>query len=281
MGAPTARFVRTRTRDDVVLHGALVDTGGTDGVLAVHGAWGNFYKTPVHDLLEPAARRGWSAASLNTRGHDLGTLGDGEPCIGFMRDLFEQAPIDLDAAAGVLRDAGVARILVVAHSYGSHKVAYWMADERPADVRGLAMVSPAPLLDDGARWFVEGALEHHIARAAAAVAAGEPHRLIVLSSSAPVPVVAEAATVLSTWRPGTNADTMRWAHAIDVPVLVTVGGREPSPYRRRAEEIAAALPDAELVVVDDDHYYGRTRPELAATVLDWAERRAVLGPPTT
>lgn len=272
----TARLVRTRTTDGVLLHGLTTDRAAGQAVLAIHGAWGNFYNSPVADLIEPAAARGWMGLSLNTRGHDLGTLGDGEACVGFMRDLFEQAPIDLDAAAGVLRARGAERVLAVAHSYGSHKLTSWVAGGGAPDVRGVALLSPAPALAVGARWFVDGAVEHYIARAAAAVAAGEPHRLIVLSSTAPVPMVAEAATVLSTWSPNTRADSTRYVPEIAVPLLVLVGAREPAGYRQRAEDVAAAAADAELLVLDDDHYYARDRAGMSEAIFDWAVRRHVL-----
>ncbi|MCZ7526638.1 MAG: alpha/beta hydrolase [Acidimicrobiia bacterium] len=268
-------LVRTRSADGVLLHGALVGRGARQGVLAVHGAWGSFYGTPVFDLLPAAAGRGLVALSLNGRAHDLGSLGDGEPCIGLIRDRFEDAPLDLDAAAGVLTSAGAERYVVVGHSFGSAKVAYWLAERGPAGAAGLVLVSPAPALATTTRWFVEGALEHHVARAAAAIAAGEPHRLVVLSSSAPVPMVAEAATVLSLWGPGSLADPTLHVPRLSIPVLVTVGDREPSAYRERAERVADAAADAELVVLPGDHYYD-DREALVSTVLDWVCRRGLL-----
>ena len=278
MTAIDGRLVSTRTADGVLLHGLLTGPRNPGGVLAVHGAWGNFYATPIADLLRAAPLRGLAGLSMNTRGHDLGTLGDGEPCIGFMRDIFERTPADLDAAVAVLTDYGVERMVAVAHSYGGHKLAYWLAGGGGRSVTGVVLASPAPPLRDGARWFVEGSVEHHMARAASAVAAGEPNRLIVLSSSAPVPVVAEAATVLSTWAPDTLADAGRHVAALEVPLLVTVGSREPSVYRAKAEQVAAAARDAELLVLDDDHYYAVDRARFSETVLDWATRRARLAP---
>jgi pimeloyl-ACP methyl ester carboxylesterase len=275
------RFVRVRTRDGVLLHGLhnLVPAGH-DAVLAVHGAWGNFYSTPWFDVLAAAEERGFRALSLNSRGHDVGTLGDGEPSIGFARDLFEQAPGDLDAALSVLSSADPeASVLVAAHSYGCHKVSYWMATARPPEVRGLVLASPGPPLQESAKWFVDGEVSDYLREAQRAVDAGEPNRLVLLSrAKAPVPMVAEAATVLSTWGSASRADTVRYAPQFPVPVLVTVGRREPGPYRAKAEAVAAATPDAELIVFDDDHYYGADRAALVEHALDWAERRGVLRP---
>lgn len=266
-------IVSVRTADGVLLHGSrAVVPGATVGVLGVHGAWGNFYANPTVGIVDAAAERGYTAVTMNTRAHDLGSIGDGEPCHGFMRSRFEHCVHDLDAAADVLRDAGVTRIVVVAHSYGAHKVAYWLHEQRPDDVVALAMLSPAPRLQEGARWFVEGSLEHHLARAAAAVAAGQPERLIVLSHAAPVPMVIEAATALSVWGPDSLAHSEDYVPHLDLPVYVTVGGREPTPYRERAQAVAAAA-GVEVVEVDDDHYYARSSGPLADLVLDWADAR--------
>jgi len=274
-------LVSTRTSDGVLLHGALTVPERVRGsLLGVHGAWGNFYGTPVAQFLADAPVRGIAALSMNGRGHDLGSLGDGERCIGFLRDLFEQAPLDLEAAARLLQDRGIGRFVSVAHSYGSHRTTYWQAQPGSLRAAGVVLLSPAPELQAAASVFVDGAAEHHLARAAAAVAAGHPERLIVLSSGAPVPMVAEAMTVLSTWGPDTEADSRRHVGTLEVPVLVVVGAREPAAYRRRAEETAAAALDGELVVVDDDHYYRRHRAELSTLVLDWIDRRELLGPTT-
>lgn len=273
------RFVRVRTRDGVLLHGIQnLAPAGHDAVLAVHGAWGNFYNTPWFDMLAAAQRRGFGALSINSRGHDVGTLGDGEPSIGFARDVFEQSPDDLDAATSALCSSGSdVNLLVAAHSYGCHKAAYWTASRRPAVVRGLVLASPAPPLEGGAKWFVDGEVDDYLREAQQACDAGEPNRLVLLSrAKAPVPMVAEAATVLSTWGPASRADTLRFAPQLAVPVLVTVGRREPGVYRDKAEAVAAATPDAELIVLDDDHYYGADRAALIDLALDWAERRGVL-----
>lgn len=266
-------LVSVRTTDGVLLHGSrVVVPGATVGVLGVHGAWGNFYANPTVPVVDAAVERGYTAVAMNTRAHDLGSIGDGEPCLGFMRSRFEDCVQDLDAAADVLRDAGVSDIVVVAHSFGAHKAAHWLRERCPDDVVGLALLSPAPRLRDGARWFVDGALEHHLARAAAAVAAGQPERLIVFSHAAPVPMVVEAATALSVWGPDSLADSEADVPHLGLPVCVTVGGLEPAPYRERAEAVAAAA-GVEVVVVEDDHYYAREPARVAQLVLDWVDEQ--------
>jgi hypothetical protein len=270
-------LVTARTSDSVLLHGALVVPEQPRGaILGVHGAWGNFYATPAARLLVDAPVRGFAALTMNARGHDLGSLGDGEPCIGFIRDRLADAPADFEAAVRLLSDRGLDRLVVVAHSYGANRAAYWLTSSGATAAQGLVLLSPAPALQAAAEWFVEGAVEHHLALAAAAVAAGHPEQLIVLASRAPVPMVAEACTVLDTWAPDTLADARRHMPSVAAPVLVVVGRREPAAYRERAEVVAALCRDSELVVLDDDHYYQRDPPAMSATVLDWIERRGVL-----
>ncbi|MDA8267074.1 MAG: hypothetical protein M0013_01690 [Actinomycetota bacterium] len=269
-------LVCTRTSDGVLLHGALAGPPSAAGaLLGIHGAWGNFYGTPVARFLRDAPNRGLAALSINGRGHDLGSLGDGERCIGFLRDRFEDAPLDLQAAADLLAERGLHPFVAVAHSYGTHRATYWQAGEHASRAAALVLLSPAPELQAAADVFVDGAVEHHLARAAAAVAAGHPEQLIVLSSSAPVPMVAAAATVLSTWGPDTLADSRLHVGSLPMPVLVVSGSHEPAPYRERAEEVADGAPDGELVVLDDDHYYRRDPDALTETVLAWLDRRRV------
>jgi hypothetical protein len=278
MGLPV-ELVSARTADGVLLHGALAAVHGAhSGALGVHGAWGNFYGSPVADLLRAGPERGMTVLSLNGRGHDLGSLGDGEPCIGFIRDRFERAPLDLEAAAGLLA-AAVRRVAVVAHSFGAHRATYWQRQEGSRPAAAVVLLSPAPPLQTTVHAFVEGSAEQYIARAAAAVAAGHPERLVTLSSTAPVPMVAEAMTVLSTWDPATLANSLLHVPHLRMPVLVTVGRSEPAAYREMAERVAAAAPDGELLVLADNHYYSRDRAALSATVLDWLAAHGVSGRP--
>lgn len=266
-------LVSARAADGVLLHGTrVVVPGARVGLLGIHGAWGNFYANPTVPVVDGAVQRGYTAAAMNTRAHDLGSIGDGEPCHGFIRSRFEDCLDDLDAAADVLRDAGVSELVVVAHSYGCHKVTYWLHERRPHDVGALVMLSPSPLLNHGARWFVQGSVEHHLARAAAAVAAGQPERLIVLSHSAPVPMVVEAATALSVWGPDSLAQSENHVPHLDLPMYVTVGTREPRPYRDRAAAVAAAA-GVDVVEFDDDHYYAQAPGQLAGLVLDWVDEQ--------
>ncbi len=269
-------FVRTRTVDGVLLHGALTGRGSREGFLGVHGAWGNFYGTPVFDLLEVAPRHGLAALSLNNRGHDLGSLGDGEPCIGLIRERFEDTLADLDAAADVITRAGVERMVCVAHSFGAHKASYWMGERQPAQVSGLVLLSPGPRLQSAEKWFVDGPLDRYLELAEQAIGEGEPQRLIVLSSNAPVPMVAQASTVISIWGHDTIAASEQHLPSVTVPVLVTVGEREPGPYKDKAETVAASAPDHELIVLPDDHYYSHDRAGLWEVVLDWVRRRGLL-----
>jgi len=269
-------LVCTRSTDGVLLHGALVEAPSSQlGVLAVHGAWGNFYATPVAGLLAAGPAAGLTVLSMNARGHDLGSLGDGERCIGFARDVFESAPADLDAAANLLAERGVDRLVAVAHSYSAHRVAYWQAESPSWRAAGAVLVSPAPMLATSGDVFVEGSIGQFVTAAAAAVSVGEPERLIVLSSRAPVPMVVSAATLLSVWGPDTLADSRLHVPQLSAPVLVISGGREPPAYRVMAEQTAAAATDGELIVLDDNHYYSRDRSALTQVVLDWIGRRCM------
>lgn len=239
--------------------------------MAVHGAWGNFYGTPVVSFLDDGPPRGHRVLSMNSRGHDLGSLGDSEPCIGFMRDRFIDAPADLDAAAAVARGDAALSYALVAHSWACHRSTAWLEQGPEHEPEALVFLSPAPHLREAEKWFVDGSLDVYLARAAAAVADGRPEQLVVLSSGAQVPMVAEAATVLDTWGSDYHlASRDRLSH-IDLPLLVLCGAREPEVYRDFAESFADAAPRAEFVLLDDTHYYELDRSAMTGTVLDWLD----------
>ena len=99
---------------------------------------------------------------------------------------------------------------------------------------------------------------------------------MVLRAGGRIPVVAEAGSVLSLWGPQSQARCPYHVPALDVPILVLVGGREDAPYQREAEDTAAAARDARLVVLDgEDHYFRRDRALMADTVYDWIQERGL------
>jgi pimeloyl-ACP methyl ester carboxylesterase len=268
------RLVAVRTADGVLLSGALAGSDGRrEGIIAVHGAWGSFSASPTSELLRAGPRRGLRVVALNNRGHDVGSLGDGEPSIGLAGERFEDCVHDLDAAADLLAASGVERYVVVAHSFGCHKAAFWLRTRVPAACAACVLLSPAPPLSAAGRWFVEGSVDGHLREAAAAVAAGDPRRLIVLSRHAPVPMVAEAATALSIWGSQTQARSVLHVGDVSAPVLVVSGAREPAVYRDEARLTAQAAMHGELLVVDDDHYYAVAREAMADRVVEWAVAR--------
>lgn len=271
-------LVSTETSDGIRLHGAIAGSPVRGAVLGVHGAWGSFYATPVFELVRQAAAREVLALSLNGRGHDMGGLDDGARSIGLMRERLEAAPLDLEAGRELLRAHGGERYVVVAHSYGCTRATYWLATARPPGCVGLVLLTPPPTLRATAAYFVDGDVEDHFAAARQAVAEGEPERMIVLRPKGRVPVIAEAATVLSIWAPESSSRCLHHLPDITVPILVVVGGREPEPYLDEARTTVQEAHDADLLVLDEDHYYRSDRARLGAEVFDWIERRALFPP---
>lgn len=277
---PHVDLVSLRTADGVLLQGVLAGPADAEAaVLAVHGACGNFYSGPPAALLAAAPARGLRVLSANLRSHDLGSLGDGEPCIGFVRSRFLHGLLDLDAALAFLLERGVRRVVVVAHSYGGVLALRWLGERSPAEVVGAAVASAGAGIRDTAHWFVDAPLDHVRALAAAAVAAGEPHRLLALSSSAPMPTTVEAATLLDLWGRDDTLAAATYATGLRLPLLVVAGRKEPPVYRERAAEAAAAAADGEYLLLDADHYYAEDPAAFAEAVLGWCERRDLLRRP--
>lgn len=264
-------LVTVRTADGVRLDGAFAGPPEAfSGVLAVHGAFGNFYTGPPSELLHSAPPRGHVVLSMNLRSHDLGTAGDGEPCIGFVRDRFDQCRHDFDAATAQLR-IRADRYAIVVHSFHCHKVLAWLATEPAVPPYAVVLLSPGPHPRSLQKWLLDKPLDDFLRTARDHVEAGRPDHLMVLTAKSDAPMVAEAQTVLSTFGWDFEAEGLRVAGELDIPALVTCGSREIPIYRDYAAKMAGTLPAGELVELDDTHSYDQDREALSRTVLDWLE----------
>jgi pimeloyl-ACP methyl ester carboxylesterase len=274
-------LVTTRTADGVQLHGAMAGTPATGGILGVHGAWGNFYATPIVEFLRQAADREVLALSLNARSHDLGGMDDGARSVGIMRERLDYALDDLDAARGLLELGGADRYVVVAHSYGCARATYWLSTNAPPGCVGVVLLTPPPTLASTAAFFIDGAIEDHFDSAREAVHEGEPERMIVMRMNGRIPMLAEAATVLSIWGPDSVSRCRLHLPRISLPILVLVGEGEPPVYRDEAVLTTEAAEDATLVILDgEDHYYTRNRAQLGSVVFEWIANRKLFAEAT-
>jgi alpha-beta hydrolase superfamily lysophospholipase len=119
-------------------------------VLMLPGLADYFFQDHVATRL---VEEGWSVYGLDPRRYGRSLL-PGQTA-NFCRDVAEYYP-ELDAAVARMADDGVREVLVWAHSTGGLVACSWIADRRPAGVRGLFLNSP--LLRLPVPWVVRGPL---------------------------------------------------------------------------------------------------------------------------
>ena len=238
----------------------------------VHGMGSNFYRSALKKaFLEAAPALGLGVLAFNNRGAERGTEDE----------KFLACLPDLDAAAEFARRRGHRKLVLVGHSTGCQKIAYWQAQRRHPAVAGLVLLAPA---DDYAatRRDLGPRFDKKVAWARKKVAAGQ--------GDAPVTGLYERFTAerflsLADVK-RVEANVFRYAGAltqfrrVTCPVLAVFGENEEF----------AAIPPAEMLAIlrrktnsrdfDDwlipgaDHGFHGCESELALSVCQWAREIA-------
>lgn len=267
------QLVSVRTEDQVLLHGALFEPAnpGPVAALIVHGYWGNFYTGLGRFLPQALAEAGFPSLSLNNRGHDLGTIVDNEPCIGGLRDRFEDSHRDIAAGIRLLRERGYERLVLVAHSFGTSRIVYAQVKMPDPHVAGLILCSPPPLMRGVARHYLDVPYQEAVDIAQGMVDAGKGDHTCVFRHTGPVPFVATAATFLSIWGPDPNHDVTTFIGELETPLLTVVCDGEYESQRSYASLVhrlaEKATPRDLVFLPGGDHYYCGAEEHLVKTVV--------------
>ena len=277
-----AELVSIRTEDGVLLHGALfeTDTDRPVAALLTHGGWGNFYTGLGRFLPGTLAAAGIACLSLNNRGHDYGTVADGEPCIGLLREQFEDSPKDVAAGLQLLKERGYRRVILIAHSYGAAKAVYSQVLAPNGDVETLILCSPAALMKDVWKHYLDVPYDEAVGEATHLVDAGQKERFVIFRHHGPMPLISTARTFLSVWGPDSVQDMRKYIDRIAKPLLVTVceSDRICRDYSRAVYDCASrAEPREFLLFPGGDHYYTRAEGLLEKAVLSWIHRLGLAG----
>ena len=132
------RLIRLRASDRTLLSSLLVtkDYTGIEEILdtpillQIHGLLGHFLARGTPRLLPHALlERGFSSMSLNTRLAFAGQFTG--------KGIFDDTLMDIDAALKFLNDTGFNNIYILGYSLGASMLAYWFANRKPRNVRGI------------------------------------------------------------------------------------------------------------------------------------------------
>jgi pimeloyl-ACP methyl ester carboxylesterase len=154
------RLVFTDTDDGIMEAGVLIapeQSSGSACVVWVHGAWMHFYFPTYVQIGRELARRGYPFLSVNTRGHDLGSLmfasgmeGDAAEFIGarvggYLWETFDQQIPDMRAWISFALAQGFESVVLAGHSLGATRVFNYQSREQDPRVSAMIAASPAPL----------------------------------------------------------------------------------------------------------------------------------------
>ncbi len=281
------RLVDVVTSDGVMLHGfASEPRRDCDTVwVFVHGVNSNFYSSSlISELCDGLAARGFATLAVNTRGHDIVTFNTGHVPrkLGSQHESIDQCLKDLDAWTSFANREGFPRLIVVGHSLGAVKGAYWLA--HAPRKQAIAFVSLSPprlntslLANDAER----GALfQQHLADAQQHCDAHHPDH--VMKVRFPIPMWISASTYLDKYGCESKYDYATFLPQLATPTLWMFGENEVergSSNFRHAQltlgESISQLPNAlqklhqVAIVRQGDHSYHGVRDQVVQRIGAW------------
>ena len=175
----SGKLVFFNTKDGLRTSGFLLDSGGDDIIVFVHGMGGNFYKEgfikEASDVLDE-----YSFFSFNTRGAEVvksfkDSKGD-RHLLGTAFEKFEECVQDIDGAVELLKSLGFDRIHLMGHSTGCQKILYYALNRK--GIESLIHLAPA---DDYEIWknYLGEDFERYVSIARDMVSKGEGDKLMV------------------------------------------------------------------------------------------------------
>lgn len=275
----TEELVYVETEDGVLLEGVAIRPTGQQprplAIVWVHGLTGKFYSPMIVTIGRTLAGRGFVFVTGNNRGHDFGTLvrRRGQPVLaGGGWELFEESPYDVAAWTGYAAGLGVRGVVLLGHSLGALKVAYYQAQRQDPRVAGLIAASPPTRA---------GRLEPElVAQAERMVAEGRGRDLLPWGISPAGAGTVSAQTYLS--RARVNIDVYGFhtpdpaVARIRCPILAFYGTNEewvgtPADLETIRQHARAAARVDTRVFEGADHVYTGCEDRVAAAIADWVD----------
>jgi pimeloyl-ACP methyl ester carboxylesterase len=270
-------IVYTDTADGLTLEGVVIrpttSAAQSVPVIWVHGLTGRFYAKSSILAGRDLAAAGYTFISGNNRGHDFGARvmnKSGEAVLaGGGWERFDESPHDVDAWITFAASLGFARVVILGHSLGALKVAYYQALRQDDRVAGLVAASPpiqAARVDPEMRKLAERM-----------VAEGKGQDLLPWGSSRAGAGTHSAATFLNRVQTGLDQYGLLTSGPaigkVRCPILAffgtiqDTGGQEDLDMIRRN---AASAERVDTAIVDGaDHVYTGRESAVAQVLLGW------------
>lgn len=277
--AYSEEIVYTDTEDGLILEGVVIRPTGAStrpvAVVWVHGLTGRFYEKFVILIGRDLAAEGYTFVAGNNRGHQFGARifrqGAAPVLAGGGWERFDESPHDVDAWITFATSLGFERVVLVGHSLGALKVAYYQALRRDPRVVGLVAASAALPI---ARFDPEVT-----ALAERMVAEGRGQDLLPWGSARGGAGTQSAATFLSYVRTGLDQygldDPDPAIGKVRCPVLALFGTVRDTGTAADLELIRRNAKSAERVdtamIEGANHLYTDRESAAARVILSWLE----------
>jgi pimeloyl-ACP methyl ester carboxylesterase len=281
-------LVRVWTEDGLQLQGLYCEptkSSNLPAVLHIHGASSNFYRSEFLDsLAERLVERGYPFATGNTRGHDIvNKVYTRDPTasrrIGVAYEVFEDCLLDIAAWLNLLQERGQDEVILLGHSAGAHKVAFYQSETSDERVRGLILMSPA---DQGLGLeAISDQLDGILKSVSDMVDRGQGDYL-VQDSLAPYPMSARAihsrmsSSKSDIFKFGRPEEPWEVVGRLDRPILATMGtvgeftDRTPGEALASLRAKAVSSPRCDTVVVEGaPHNYRGYATPVSEVVVGW------------
>lgn len=240
-------------------------------LLFVHGMGGNFYRSVSKKVmmdLAPAA--GFDVLSFNNRGHEKDVADE----------VFTDCVHDIDAALRFGQAKGYRRFVLLGHSTGCQKIAYYQARRRDPRVKALVL---AAIGDDYAiaRRDLGRRYAAQVARARALVKAGRGQ--VVMKAKGCLGFTARRFLSVADPRQAEaeifNLDgSLRTFRRLTAPTLAVLPAAEEfacipvAEMSARLRAAARARPFDTVLIPDADHGFKGRELETTGVILDWLRR---------
>ncbi|HST06345.1 MAG TPA: alpha/beta fold hydrolase [Chloroflexia bacterium] len=151
----TEELAFVEREDGIGLEGAIIYPTTVErnevAIIWVHGNTSRFYDLPYVQVGREMAALGYTFITANTHRHDdISTLWDDKGTTCWER--FEEAPLDIEPWIELAINTGAQKVVVVGHSFGATKVAYYQAIKQDPRVLGIVCASA------DVKWHVDAAM---------------------------------------------------------------------------------------------------------------------------
>lgn len=145
----TEELAYVEREDGLGLEGAIISPNGTArkplAIILIHGNTSRFYDLPYVQLGRELAQMGYTFITASTHGHDVVSVvwdseGGSAPG-GACWERFDEMPLDIAPWVDLACANGAEGVILIGHSFGASKAAYYQAVRHDPRVRGIICAS--------------------------------------------------------------------------------------------------------------------------------------------